>query len=312
MKVMITGGCGFIGSNLAGALVEDRNETIVFDNFFLGSERNIEKIKDKVSMIKGDIRNYDLLVKTTKDVDVIFHQAAASSSPMFKENLNEALSVNIEGTANVLNAAKINNVKRVVYASTSSIYGNTPPPLREDMAIKPVNFYASSKLMKEHLAVLFGVEYGLETVGLRYASIYGPHEESKSRFANLVSQFLWAMKKGESPILYGDGNQTRDFTYVRDVCQANILAAKTKKKMLGEIFNVGTGKATSLNKLVEILNRLLGEKIKPEYVDMPVKNYIETQLHDITKIKKLLGYEPNYTLEHGIVDMLGEKKPTSL
>lgn len=305
MKFLVTGGCGFIGSNIAQALLEKNHEVVVFDNFFLGTESNIEKIKKDISMVKGDIRDYNALLAASKGVDVILHQAAASSSPMFKENLKDALSVNIEGTVNVLNSAKSNNVKRVVFASTSSIYGNAKPPLKETMPVLPVNFYASSKLMKEHLAALFGVEYGLETVGLRYASIYGPHEESKSKFANLVSQFLWSMKKGEQPVIYGDGEQTRDFTYVKDVCQANILAATTKKKMLGEIFNVGTGKATSLNVLVDILNRALGKNIRPKYVRMPVKNYIKTQLHDITKISNALGYKPQYSLEKGVAEMLG-------
>lgn len=307
MKVLVTGGAGFIGSNLAEALVEKGHDVTILDNFFLGVEKNLAKIGNNVKLVKGDIRDYDLVLKLTKNMDVIFHQAAASSSPMFRENLKDALSVNIDGTVHVLNAAKINNVKRVVYASTSSIYGNAPSPLREDMPVKPVNFYASSKLMKEHLAALFGLEYGLETVGLRYASIYGPHEEGKGRFANLVSQFLWAMKKGEQPIVYGNGKQTRDFTYVKDICQANILAATTKKKMIGEVLNAGTGKATSFNKLIEILNMMLATKLKPKYVKVPIKNYIDTQMHDITKISRALGYKPQYTLERGIAEMLDAK-----
>ncbi|MBI4153844.1 SDR family NAD(P)-dependent oxidoreductase [Candidatus Woesearchaeota archaeon] len=303
MKVLVTGGAGFIGSNLVGELVKRGDEVTALDSFFLGTEKNLSAVKDRIKIVKGDIRDAALVSKLGK-VDVIFHQAAASSSPMFRENLKDALSVNIDGTINILNAARDNGVKRVVFASTSSIYGNLPGPQREDMPAMPVNFYASSKLMKEHLAALYGVEYGLETVGLRYASIYGPHEESKGRFANLVSQFLWSMQKNEQPVIYGNGDQTRDFTYVRDICQANILAAVTKKKMIGEIFNVGTGKATSLNRLVEILNLLLGKKIKPKYVKMPVKNYIDTQQHDISKISSVLGYMPGYTLEKGIAEIL--------
>jgi len=198
-------------------------------------------------------------------------------------------------------------VKRVVYASTSSLYGNNSPPLREDMKTGPVNFYASSKLINEHLAALYSIEYSLETVGLRYMSVYGPHEEGKTRFANLVTQFLWAMQKGERPIIYGDGMQTRDFTYVKDVCQANILAAKSKKKLLGEIFNVGTGKAVSLNSMVNILNTMLGKNFKPKYVKVPVKNYIKVQQADIAKISSKLGYKPQYTLERGLAEMLDKK-----
>jgi UDP-glucose 4-epimerase len=306
MRMLVTGGAGFIGSNLTGMLIEKGHEVIVLDNFSLGTESNLAAVRNDITLVKGDIRDFDLVKKTVRSVDVIFHQAAASSSPMFKENLSDALAVNIQGTTNVLNAAKLNGVKRVIYASTSSIYGDEPQPLREDMPVRPVNFYASSKLMKEHLACLFGLEYGLETVGLRYASVYGPHEEGKGKFANLVSQFLWTMKKDEQPVIYGDGKQTRDLTFVKDICQANILAATTKKAMLGEVFNVGTGKATDMNNLVSVMNVMLGKKIKPKYVKMTVKNYIHYQLHDITKITKTLGYRPQYPLERGIAEMLNK------
>ncbi|HLD57950.1 MAG TPA: NAD-dependent epimerase/dehydratase family protein, partial [archaeon] len=163
---------------------------------------------------------------------------------------------------------------------------------------------ASTKLMNEHLAVLFSREYGLETVGLRYMSIYGPREGGKGIYANLVTQFLLSIQKGESPVIYGDGEQTRDLTYVKDVVQANVLAMESKKKLLGEIYNVGTGKCASLNSLVDIINKVLGKSVKAKYVEMPVKNYIATQLADISKISKDLGYKPKYGLEDGIRDIL--------
>ncbi|MCX6815413.1 MAG: SDR family NAD(P)-dependent oxidoreductase [Candidatus Aenigmarchaeota archaeon] len=304
MKCLVTGGAGFIGSNLVEELIKKGHKVVVLDNFFLGIEKNLERIRDKIELVDGDIRDLDLLLKITKGVDVIFNQAAASSSPMFRENLKEALSVNIDGFIHILNAARINNVKRVVYASTSSIYGNTKALLREDMKVVPVNFYASSKLMNEHLAALYGIEYGLETVGLRYMSVYGPHEEGKTKFANLVTQFLWAMKKDERPVIYGTGEQTRDFIYVKDICQANILAAATKKKMIGEIFNVGTGKATSLNDLVKMLNSVLNKKIQPKYVKNTVKNYIDFQKADVSKITKSLGYKPEYSIKRGLEEII--------
>lgn len=305
MRVLITGGCGFIGSNIAEAAVEEGHEVTVLDNFFLGRQENISRIKGKVDLVKGDVRDEKLVMKMTKNMDAVLHQAAASSSGMFRTDLKGSVAVNIEGTINLLNAAKENGVKRFVYASTSSIYGNNRPPLQEDMPVLPPNFYAATKLGKEYLARLFSQEYGLETVGLRYMSVYGPHEEGKGIYANLVSQFLWAMQKNEQPILYGDGCQTRDFTYVKDVVQANLLAMKVKTKMLGEIFNVGTGTAHSLNELVAVINRLLGKHIQPKYVDIPVQNYIFAQLADVSKIGKLLGYRPGYTLEDGVKDMLG-------
>lgn len=155
MKMLVTGGAGFIGSNLAEALVNEGHEVIVLDNFSIGREANLKNVLDHIKLVRGDIRDFELLLKITKDIDVIFNQAAASSSHMFLENLKDALSVNIDGFVHILNAAKINNVKRVVYASTSSLYGNNKPPLREDMKIAPVNFYASSKLMNEHIAALY-------------------------------------------------------------------------------------------------------------------------------------------------------------
>ncbi|MCX5781222.1 MAG: NAD-dependent epimerase/dehydratase family protein, partial [Elusimicrobia bacterium] len=194
------------------------------------------------------------------------------------------------------------NDAAVVYASTSSMYGNNPPPLREDMKVVSPNFYAATKVAGEDLARVFFEQYGTVTIGLRYMSVYGPRERSKGIFANMVSQFLWAMQKNEQPIIYGDGSQTRDFVFVKDVVSAHLLAMKLKKA--GEIFNVGTGKATSLNQLVDILNNVLGKNIKAKHIEMPVKNYINTQLADITKARKMLGYEPKYELEDGIKAIL--------
>ena len=188
---------------------------------------------------------------------------------MFIEDLKNAFSVNMDGFINLLNAARDNGVKKIVHASTSSLYANNPVPLREDMHIIPPNFYSVSKLAAEQLGTIFSNEYGLDIIGLRYMSVYGLHEESKGRFANLISQFLWSMLKNEQPVIYGNGTQTRDFTFVGDIVQANILAINSKVK--NDIFNVGTGKATSLNELVDILNSLLRKKIEPKYIKMPVR-----------------------------------------
>jgi len=295
MRILVTGGAGFIGSNIANELAKN-NEVIVADNFFLGRKENVTK---NITIEKCDIMDRKKIFSLCKDVDYIFHQAAASSSPMFLKNLGNAVSINVNGFINILDAAKEHNVKRVMYASTSSIYGNIKPPLCEDAKITPPNFYAASKLMNEFTADIYYREYGLESIGFRYMSVYGPNEKGKGVFANMVSQFLWSMQKGKRPVIYGDGKQTRDFVFVKDVVQANILAMK-KKKIGHEIFNIGTGKSTSLNQLVDILNKVLGKNIKPLYVKNPVKNYIYTQLADITKIKKMLDYQPRYTLEDGI------------
>src|SRR3989338_365889 len=305
MNVLVTGGAGFIGSNLAERLVKDGHSVRVLDDFSLGKPDNLNSVK--VEVVKGDIRDYETVKKAARGIDVIFNQAAASASPMFRDDLRNAVAANVDGFVNLLNACRVNDVKKLVYASTSSVYGNSKPPLREDMKLEPVNFYASTKLLNEHLALLFSAQYGLETVGFRYMSIYGPHEKSKGIYANLVSQFLWAMQKGEQPVIYGDGTQKREFTYVADVVDANMLAMNLKKKLGGDVFNVGTGKSVSLNDVVVLLNRLLGTSIKPKYVKNTVKNYIFTQLSDISKIRKTPGYEPKYTLEKGLKDILSKE-----
>jgi len=304
MKVVVTGGAGFIGSNIVLRLVELGHEVTVLDNFSLGIEKNISSVRKQINIIKGDLLNEKLVRNAFKGADIVFNEAAASSSPMFFKNLKEAVSVNVEGFINVLNAARDNGVKKMIYASTSVVYGNRNQPLSEEMPLQPSNFYAASKLMNEHLARIFGQEYGLETVGFRYMSVYGPNEESKGIYANLVSQFLWAMRKNEQPVIYGDGKQTRDFIYVKDVVEANILAMESKKKMMGEIFNIGTGRCWSLNELIGILNKFLKKSIKPKYIEMPIKNYMASQLSDNKKINSVLGFKPKYMLEDGIKDMI--------
>jgi len=304
MKVLVTGGAGFIGSNITEMLVREGFEVVIFDNFSLGSMDNLKAVKSDITVIRGDVEDQDAVRKATKGCDFVLHQAAASSSPMFQKNLKKCYSVNVLGTINVLEAARDAGVKRVALASTSSIYGNNKPPHKEDMFAIPPNFYAASKMSKEHLAYLFSQDYGLDTVVFRYLSIYGPHEKSKGNFANLVSQFLWTMQDGKEPVVYGDGKQTRDFVYVRDVARANLVGMLYKKPLCGNVFNVGTGRAYSLNELVAIINKLLGKKIKIKYIPNEVKNYINFQQDDTTKIKKVLGFETKYDLEAGIKEMV--------
>lgn len=303
MKVLVTGGAGFIGSHLVEALLERGHEVVILDNFFLGRRENLVPFLREVELVRGSVTDAKLLRRITRGVDLIFHQAAASSSPMFMKDLEGAFYVNVMGFLRLLEAAKESGVGRVVHASTSSIYGSNPVPWREDMKVEPPNFYAASKLACEHLGRLYSLEHGVETVALRYMSVYGPREESKGGYANLVSQFLWWMEKGERPVIWGNGRQTRDFVYVKDVVRANLLAAKARR-VSGEVINVGTGKETSLNELVGILNRILGTDLKPKYVKIPVKNYIFRQKADLRKARRLLGYQPEYTLEEGIREIL--------
>jgi UDP-glucose 4-epimerase len=252
IRVLVTGGAGFIGSNLANSLineVEDQNDTystnkyprvlgnedhskdgnrrysvIALDDLSLGMPHNLS---NNVKFVNGSVMNYDLVLELTKDCDYIFHQAALSSSPMFVDDPRRGMDVNIMGFMNIMEAAKRNNVKKVIYASSSSLYNGLPTPYKESNTVRPRTFYESSFYCREILAQTYYLEYGLDSVGLRYFSVYGPNERHKARFANNISQFIWDMaEKRKSPVIYGDGNQTRDFTFVDDVVQANILAMR--------------------------------------------------------------------------------------
>ena len=300
MKVLVTGGLGFIGSNLSKKLVEDDHEVFIIDNLLLGRYENIESIKDKVKVIEGDVKSKEDLAKAGS-VDIIFHLAASSSAPMFAEDLKGAYRNNIEGHVNILEWANETKAKKVIYASTSSIYGNNPTPLRESDYVVPPNYYSVTKFAQEHTSHIFSKANGLEIIGFRFMSVYGPNEKSKGQFANLVSQFIWAMNKNEPAVLYGDGTQRRDFTYVDDIVQAAILAMNSEKKFGSEIFNIGTNKDYSLLEMVEIINKAMGKNIEPKLIPNPVKEgYVMTQLASLDKISKELGYQPTISLEEGI------------
>jgi UDP-glucose 4-epimerase len=256
VKVLVTGGAGFIGSNLANSLINEAEEdktsyrmnnsptveaneshfkdeseaigctVIALDDLSLGSPSNLSK---NVRFVNGSVMNYDLVLELTKDCDYIFHQAALSSSPMFVDDPRQGMDVNIMGFMNVMEAAKRNNVKKVIYASSSSLYNGLPTPYRESDNITPKTFYESSFYCRETIAQTYRLEYALDSIGLRYFSIYGPNEIHKGRFANNISQFIWDMAENrKSPVIYGDGTQSRDFTFVDDVVQANILAMRKK------------------------------------------------------------------------------------
>ena len=300
MKILVTGGAGFIGSNLVEALVEKGHEVIVVDNLFLGTKENLASVMKEITFFNNDVRNKELMKNISKNCDFIFHEAAASSAPMFFKDPRESFSSTVDGFLNVLQAAKENNIERVIYASSSSVYCKLKPPHEESMQVTPIDFYTLSKIAVENIAKMYTDLFGLETVGFRYFSVYGPHEKAKGKYANIISQFLWDMKKSIPPVIYGNGTQTRDFIYVKDVVKANLLAMNTKKKIAGEVFNVGTGAAKSFNNIVEILNRVLRTAMKPNYVKNPIKNYVNYTLADTKKARTVLNFEAKYSLEKGI------------
>jgi UDP-glucose 4-epimerase len=300
MKILVTGGAGFIGSNLVEELVKE-NSVIVLDNLHSGSLDNLRKVKDKIEIINDSCNNIHKM-KLPK-VDIIFHLGIASSSPMYKQNpllVGEA----INGTISVFEYAKKEKIKKVIFASSSSLYNGLQPPHNESMDIKVTDFYTEARLCIERIAKLYNVLNGIKSVGMRFFSVYGPHEEAKDKYANVVSQFLWEMEKGKSPIIYGDGTQRRDFVFVKDIVKACLLLMNSEFEY--DVFNVGTGNSYSFNDVVDILNNKLNSNIKPTYIEIPVKNYVDHTLADTKKIKSL-GYKSEYSLEKGINEIISIK-----
>lgn len=299
-KALVTGGAGFIGSNIVEELVARDIDVVVLDDLYLGEKSNLSEVKEEIKFIKGSVMNQKKLKKAMKGVDTVFHQAARSSSPMHKENPQEGARVNIEGFINTLEAAKEAGAEKVVYASTSSMYGSVEPPHSEDADVKPVNRYTASKMSRELYGRCYSYQNEIQTTGLRYFSVYGPHEKGKGKFANVVTQFLWKMMDGEQPVIWGDGTQERDLTYVKDVVRANIKAAQRIPEADGEIFNVGTGRPTTFNEVVEKLNEKLGTEIKAEKVENPLDRYVMKHRADNSKIKEVLDWEPKNTFDEGL------------
>lgn len=304
-RILVTGGAGFIGSNFCNTHCEKYDVTAL-DNLFLGDP---EHLLPAVKFVEGDAANPKTLDALGK-FDVIVHFAGTSSAPMFMENVVNAYRNSILSYLEVLEFAKRTGVKKVLYASTSSLYGNTPPPLVEDQQPLPTNHYSVTKITMEHISVCYQrMNPSMDIVGFRFMSIYGPHEEHKGIFANLISQFVWGMKRGEQPIVYGDGTQNRDFTNVQDVVQGITRAMETEKKLDNQVFNIGTGKSTTLLEIIAVINTILGTTIAPKHIENPVQeSYVRSQLADIGKIRSMLGYEPSVSLEQGIREIVAKLK----
>ncbi len=300
MKVLVTGGAGFIGSNIVEELVEKGLDVVVLDDLYLGSEHNLSNVEDDIEFFNGSVLDEDILSESIEGCDIVFHQAAKSSSPMHQEDPVQGARVNIEGFINTAEAAIDEGIDKIVYASTSSMYGSVDAPHSEDQDSVPTNHYTASKMSRERYAQSYSYNNKIQTTGLRYFSVYGPHEKAKGEFANIVTQFLWKMNNGERPVIWGDGTQTRDLTYVKDIAKANILAAEEKDELDGEIINVGTGKDFSFNEVVDYLNNELGTDIEPKYIENPRDKYVQKTKADLSKAEKLLGYEPSYSFKEGL------------
>lgn len=292
MKILVTGALGFIGSNLAGRLVKDGHEMVALDNMHTGSDANIAALKGRMRVIKADA---GAVGKTGEKFDAILHNGIYSSSPMYRKDPQLAAKAMADWIA-ILEYSRKHDC-RLILASSSSIYNGNPPPFREEMPVSVTDFYADVRYSMERFAELYYQFYGMKTASLRYFSVYGPREEAKKGYANIITQFLWAMRKGERPVILGDGNQARDFIHVDDVVEANMLALKAVKH---GVFNVGTGRATSFNDVVSLLNRTLGTSIEPAYEKNRIKNYITVTLADMAKARKELGFTARVRLEDGV------------
>ena len=305
LRVLVTGGAGFIGSNLCHRLAAAGRPVAAFDDLSLGKPGNLPAA---AAFHQGDVAD-PAAWRQVPAVDAIVHLAGASSAPMFPADLAGCFQNNIVGFIRVMDHARACGARKVLYASTSSVYGNVTPPLREDGELDLPNFYAVSKYCMEQLARMYHLQYGLEVVGFRFMSVYGPREDHKGRFANLVSQFIWDVEAGRSPIVYGDGAQTRDFTNVGDIIQAITLALETSAPLGHSVFNVGTGKGTPVNELVELLAELMGRPVRAEHIVNPVKTgYVQDQIASIDYLHATLGYEPSISLREGIEEILAWRR----
>ncbi len=298
MKYLVTGGAGFIGSNIVEKLLELKHEVRVLDNFSSGREQNIRPFVDKIHLIDGDIRDYWTVVRAVEGIDYILHQAALPSVPRSVENPLTSTEVNINGTLNVLEAARHAGVKKMVMASSSSVYGESKElPKHEGMMPDPLSPYAITKLTDEHYCRVYWQLYGFPTCCLRYFNIFGPRQDPKSQYAAVIPRFITRLKAGRPPIVYGDGEQSRDFTYVENAVQANLLAAENDK-MVGTVFNVACGGQFTLNDLLDKLRAIIGVDTKAQY-DPPRAGDIKHSYAAIDKIGKL-GYKPTVDFDEGL------------
>ena len=296
---LVTGGAGFIGSHLVDALLAAGWSCRVLDNFSTGSPRNLSHILDQVELIEGDIRDVETVRRAVNGMEVVFHQAALPSVP---RSINDPLTthaVNATGTLNVLSAARESGVRRVVYASSSSVYGDSRQlPKREDMLALPKSPYASSKLAGEHYCRAFLTAYGLETVSLRYFNVFGPRQDPTSHYAAVIPRFISALLEGADVRIYGDGRQTRDFTYVGNVVQAN-LAAASALGAEGGVCNIACGRRTSLLSLLDMLSARIGALPRSVH-EAKRTGDVQDSVADVSEARRLLDYEPETDIQQGL------------
>lgn len=298
-RYLVTGGAGFIGSHIAQVLVKKGEEVVIFDNFCTGKKENIAPFLKKIKLIKADLRNFKEVKKVVKGIDYVLHQAALRSVPKSVDDPVGFNEVNVRGTLNLLIASGDSKVKRLVFASSSSIYGYVKTfPEKETFLPQPISPYAATKLFGEYYCSLFSRIYGLETVSLRYFNVFGPRQSLESKYAVVVPKFITCLLKNKPTPINGDGYQSRDFTYIDNVVEANLLAIHTSG-ISGEIFNIACGQDYTVLDLARIINKIIGKNIKPVFLP-PRPGDVRHTLADITKAKKLLKFKIKVNFEEGL------------
>ncbi|UCF44009.1 MAG: SDR family oxidoreductase [Planctomycetota bacterium] len=298
-KFLVTGGAGFIGSNICKKLVSLGCFVRVIDNLLTGKRANLAGILGKIEFIEADMGDEEIARSAMKDIDVVLHQGALPSVPRSVDDPAATHRHCVNATFKLLLVARDAAIKRFVYASSSSAYGDTPTlPKVETMPEKPLSPYAVGKLVGEHYCSVFYKVFGLETISLRYFNVFGPHQDPTSQYAAAIPAFVTAILKDKPPTVFGDGLQSRDFTYVENVVDANLLAANAQHTT-GQVLNIASGQAVTVNETIDIINDLLGKSIKPVYTD-PRPGDVKHSLADITLARKALGYEPAVTFKEGL------------
>ncbi|MFH1850130.1 MAG: SDR family oxidoreductase [archaeon] len=299
MKYLVTGGAGFIGSHIVERLVSEGQDVTVLDNLSEGKLENIESVKDKITFIEGDIQDPETVAGATRDVDIILHQAGLRSVPQSLKRPKDYNDVNISGTLNILEASRVNDVRRIVFASSSSVYGDVREfPEKETILPQPLSPYALSKLAGEHYLRMYFDLYGLKTVSLRYFNVFGPRQDPASQYACVIPKFIQAISAGRSPTIYGDGKQSRDFTFVSNIVDGNLLAAQAADAP-GQVFNLADGEPVSVNDVAKKINALLGRDVKPAHAE-PRKGDVKHTMADPGRARRVLGYHGKISFDEGL------------
>jgi nucleoside-diphosphate-sugar epimerase len=299
-RFLVTGGAGFIGSNLASILADQGHPVRILDNFSTGRAQNLAELPEAVEVVRADVRDPDAVRGACRDVEYVLHLAALPSVARSVEDPVATHDVNITGTLNLLLQARDTGVRRVVFASSSSVYGDTPVlPKHEDMPPSPLSPYALSKLAGEQYCRLFYELYGLETFALRYFNVYGPRQDPASDYAAVIPAFIARLRAGESPVIHGDGGQTRDFTFVSDVAAANLCCCHAPAEAAGQVYNVARGDRTSILELAQTIADILETEVQPAFTEARAGDVRDSQA-DAERARAILGWVPAVTLDDGL------------